>query len=232
MGKTIGLIGGTGKIGQGLALRWGLARESVIIGSRKKEKASIISQQINERIGEELVIPKTNAVCVEESEIIILTVPFEHLIDTITPIIGLLTENHIIVDVTVPLKPFRKGKMVDVLSESELGAKSATELLRNHIPPEIPIVGAFKTVSNTILLDTNRVPTLNQDIYIFGSNKSVKRVISDKVKLIKFLKPVDGGSILSARHIEHFTAFLIGLNRRYKTHDCGFSVTRLIDKAW
>ncbi|MFX0087369.1 MAG: NADPH-dependent F420 reductase [Candidatus Hodarchaeota archaeon] len=232
MEKKIGLIGGTGPIGQGLALRWGIAGESIILGSRQQDKADRISQQINDKLDSNLIIPRTNKKCIEEADIIIITVPFNHLISTIKPFTKLLTEDHIIVDVTVPLKPFQKGKMIDLLSESEIGAKSATELLNKITPSEIPVIGAFKTISNRILLDVDRLPILTQDVFIFGHNEAAKNIIKEKITLIRNLRPVDAGSVLSARHIEHFTAFLIGLNRRYKTHDCGFSVTGLTDRLW
>jgi NADPH-dependent F420 reductase len=202
------------------------------LGSRQQEKANRISKQINEKLDENIIIPRTNKGCIEEAEIIIITVPFDYLISTITPLTKLLTKNHIIVDVTVPLKPFKKGKMIDLLSESDIGAKSATELLKSIIPSETPVVGAFKTISNRILLDVKRLPILTQDVFIFGHNNAAKHIIKEKIIIIKNLRPVDAGSTFSARHIEHFTAFLIGLNRRYKTHNCGFSVTELTDRSW
>ena len=122
--------------------------------------------------------------------------------------------------------------MVDVFPELEHGVKSASELLRKVIPKDVPLVGAFKTLSNATLQDIDRLPVLNQDVFIFGHNKAAKHIIKEKIALIKNLRPVDAGSTSSARHIEHFTAFLIGLNRRNKTHDCGFSVTGLTDRLW
>ncbi len=232
MTKVIGMIGGTGPQGQGLALRWGLAGEPVIMGSRQQEKADRISAQVNEKLGEDLVIPRTNEACIKESDIILCTTPFDYIVKTITPFVKYFTADHIIVDVTVPLKPFEKGKMIDLLPELEQGAKSATELLRKVIPREVPLVGAFKTLSNATLQDIDRLPILNQDVFILGREKQAKHVVKEKTKLIKNLRPVDAGGTLSARHVEHFTAFLIGLNRRYKTHDCGFGVTGLTERDW
>lgn len=226
------MIGGTGPQGQGLALRWGLAGESVIMGSRQQEKADRISAQVNEKLGKDLVIPRINEECVIESDIILCTTPFDYIVKTITPFTKYLTADHIVVDVTVPLKPFEKGKMVDLLPELEQGAKSATELLRKVIPAETPLVGAFKTLSNSTLQDIDRLPVLDQDIFILGRDKQAKHAVKEKAALIKNLRPVDAGGTLSARHIERFTAFLIGLNRRYKTHDCGFNVTGLTEREW
>jgi NADPH-dependent F420 reductase len=232
MTKQIGIIGGTGPQGQGLALRWGMANEQVILGSRQREKAIKIAQIVNEKLGEEIIIPRTNEACIKESDIILITIPFDSLLKTITSFANILSPEQIIVDVTVPLKPFEKGKMVDLLPEKNLGAKSATEFLRNIIPSETPIVGAFKTLSNAILQDIDRFPFLNQDIYVLGKDKRAKHVVKEKASLIKKLRPVDAGGTLSARHIEHIVAFLIGLNSRYKTHDCGFTVSSLPVKEW
>ncbi len=227
MSLQIGMIGGTGPQGQGLAIRWGLVNEKIIIGSRSQEKAKVISNQVNEKLGKELCIPRINEDCVKESEIVLLTVPFEHVISTLKPLIPLFTPKHILVDVTVPLKPFEKGKMVDILPENQIHAKSATELLRDILPDDVPVVGAFKTLSNAILRDIDRLPELNQDVFILGREKEAKRIIKQKAELIHNLRAVDAGGTLSARHVERFTAFLIGLNVRYKTHDCGFMVTGL-----
>ncbi|WP_455463841.1 NADPH-dependent F420 reductase [Candidatus Hodarchaeum mangrovi] len=230
MSLQIGMIGGTGPQGQGLAIRWGLVNEKIIIGSRSQEKAKVISNQVNEKLGKELCIPRINEDCVKESEIVLLTVPFEHVISTLKPLIPLFTPKHILVDVTVPLKPFEKGKMVDILPENQIYAKSATELLRDILPDDVPVVGAFKTLSNAILRDIDRLPELNQDVFILGREKEAKRIIKQKAELIHNLRAVDAGGTLSARHVERFTAFLIGLNVRYKTHDCGFMVTGLPKK--
>jgi NADPH-dependent F420 reductase len=233
MAKIIGMIGGTGPQGQGLALRWGMAGESIIMGSRQQEKADRISAQINEKLGKDLVIPCTNETCAKESDIILCTTPFDYIVKTITPFLKYFTADHIIVDVTVPLKPFEKGKMVDLLPELEQNARSASELIRKVIPRDVPLVGAFKTLSNVILKDIDRFPVLNQDVFIFGSNKQSKHVIKEKAALIKNLRPVDSGGTLTARHVESFTAFLIGLNQRYKTHECGFKVTGLpAERDW
>ncbi|MHA1228711.1 MAG: NADPH-dependent F420 reductase, partial [Candidatus Hodarchaeales archaeon] len=217
---------------QGLASRWGLADEVVIMGSRSQEKANRISTQVNEKLGKKVVIPKTNEECVKEANVILLTVPFQYAVSTLEPLLKYFTSDHILVDVTVPLKPFEKGKMVDVLPESDIGAKSATELLRKIVPKEIPVVGAFKTLSNSTLQDIDRLPVLNQDVFILGKDKEAKSIVKEKAELIKNLRAVDAGGTLSARHVEHFTAFLIGLNKRYKTHDCGFIVSGLTSKNW
>lgn len=233
MSKTykIAMIGGTGPQGQGIALRWGLAGEPIIMGSRKQEKADTISAGVNKQIGKELIIPRTNEKAVEEGDIILLTVPFSFAKATLEPFIPLFTDEKILVDVTVPLKPFKKGFMVDVMSDEDIGAPSATELFQSMLPNN-PVIGAFKTMSNAVLQDVEKFPTLEQDVYIFGKNKQAKSIVKEKAALIKNLRAVDAGSFKSARHVERFTAFLIGLNRRYRTHDCGFTVSGLPEKEW
>ncbi|MHA2237718.1 MAG: NADPH-dependent F420 reductase [Candidatus Hodarchaeales archaeon] len=232
MGRNIGFIGGTGPLGKGLALRWGLAGEQILMGSRKQEKAEKIAAEVNNILKEDLTVPLTNQVCVNEADIILITTPFEYATSTLKSLLPAISHEKIIVDVTVPLKPFERGKMVDILLPSDFGAQSGTELIRKIIPKEIAVVGAFKTLSNSTLQDIDRIPQLDQDVYIFGKDKNAKSIVKEKAELIKNLRAVDAGGTLSARHIEHFTAFLIGLNRRYKTHDCGFTVTGLTQRDW
>ena len=232
MAEKIGLIGGTGPLGQGLALRWGLEGETVIIGSRQQDKADKISLEINTKLNSQVIQPMTNEDCIQEADIILISTPFNFMIKTLEPLLSHLSEDKIIVDVTVPLKPFEKGKMVDLLTPVDLNAQSATELLRKFIPSNIPVVGAFKTLSNSTLRDIDRLPTLEQDVFIFGKDKESKNRVKNKALKIRNLRPVDAGGTLSARHVERFTAFLIGLNRRYKTHDSGINVSGLPTRDW
>lgn len=80
--------------------------------------------------------------------------------------------------------------------------------------------------------DIERFTILDQDIYVFSKDKRAKHIVKEKASLIKKLRPLDAGGTLSARHIEHMVAFLIGLNIRYKTHDCGFTVSGLPVEEW
>lgn len=231
MDRIIGMIGGTGPQGQGLALRWGLAGEKVIMGSRKREKADRIAAEVNAQLGKDLIIPRVNEKCVEEANVILLTTPFEYALQTLKPFIPLFDENKILVDVTVPLKPFEKGKMVDMLSPEEIGAPSATELFHRELTG-IPVIAAFKTLSNSTLGAVDELPVLNQDVFVFGKNKEAKTIVKEKVELIKNLRAINSGSFKSARHVERFTAFMIGVNRRLKTHHSGFTMTGLAGRSW
>lgn len=231
MDRIIGMIGGTGPQGQGLALRWGLAGERVIMGSRKREKADRIAAEVNAQLGEDLIIPRVNEKCVEEADVILLTTPFEYALQTLKSFIPLFDENKILVDVTVPLKPFEKGKMVDMLTPEEIGAPSATELFHKELSG-IPVIAAFKTLSNSTLGNIDELPVLNQDVFVFGKNREAKLIVKEKVELIKNLRAINSGSFKSARHVERFTAFMIGVNRRLKTHHSGFTMTGLADRSW
>ena len=73
---------------------------------------------------------------------------------------------------------------------------------------------------------------MNPEDFIKLSSKEAKHIVKEKVTLIKRLNPVDAGGTLSARHVERFTAFLIGINVRYKTHDSGITITGLPPRDW
>ncbi|MHA2055219.1 MAG: NAD(P)-binding domain-containing protein, partial [Candidatus Hodarchaeales archaeon] len=83
MSRNIGFIGGTGPLGKGLALRWGLAGEQILMGSRKQEKAEKIAAEVNNFLKEDLTVPLTNQVCVNEADIILITTPFEYATSTL-----------------------------------------------------------------------------------------------------------------------------------------------------
>ncbi|MGH9778457.1 MAG: NAD(P)-binding domain-containing protein, partial [Candidatus Acidiferrales bacterium] len=72
----IGLLGGTGIEGKGLALRFAHARASVILGSRSRERAAAVAQELNQRLGRESIQPAENREMLSQSDLVLLTVPF------------------------------------------------------------------------------------------------------------------------------------------------------------
>ncbi len=227
MSAKIGLIGGTGPQGQGIALRFGLAGEKINLGSRQEEKGLRIATEINEKIGKDLMVGMENSQAVTESDIVLLTIPISKdpqnaekwLIEFVSSLTDHLKSSAIFVDVTVPLV-FEKGFVgLHTLSEP-----SATEVLRKKVIPEdIPVVGAFKTLSAEKLNDTVTYPTLEYDVFICGP-KEPKKPVFEIAKKIPNLRPVNAGGTKYARYCEMLTAFAIGINKRYKIKDSGYRI--------
>ena len=85
---SVGLIGGTGEEGRGLALRWSSAGAKVTIGSRSVERAELAASEINQVLGGSYLFHGTNKQAIEGAEIVLLTVPFEHAASTLDARIG------------------------------------------------------------------------------------------------------------------------------------------------
>jgi NADPH-dependent F420 reductase len=205
----IGIIGGTGEEGRGLALRWALAGAQVTIGSRTIEKANEAAAELNQAIGSEKIRYATNEDAVKEAEFILLTVPFDHAASTLETLKAHFRADAILIDITVPVS-FEQGRVRYV----ELAEGSASEHLKTRLPETIALVAAFKTEPAHLLVDANA--KLDCDTFIASDSKEAKAQVIEAIKHIEGLRPVDAGTLYSARCLERMTVLLIGINRRNK----------------
>ena len=149
----VGILGGTGPEGRGLALRLSQAGVPVIIGSRNPEQAALKAEELRFRLKEEGgpgadIGGRENSGVVEASDILIIAVPFEHAAGLLESCRGRLRQGQILVDVTVPLQ-FRSNR----LELRSLPEPSASEHLAKVLPEGVPLVAAFKTIPAHLLED-------------------------------------------------------------------------------
>src|SRR5262249_14643590 len=107
---AVGLLGGTGPEGRGLALRWAMAGARVTIGSRSIDRARAAADELNQRIGRPLIGGEENDVVARESEFVLVSIPFEHAAPTVEAHQDDFTARAILIDATVPLA-FEKGRV-------------------------------------------------------------------------------------------------------------------------
>lgn len=204
----VGLIGGTGEEGRGLALRWAMAGAQVTIGSRSAERAKEAADELNHLLGREAIRSGDNRQAVAASEMVLLTVPFDHATSTLEAHLGDFQEGSILIDITVPVS-FEKGARYVEPAEG-----SASEHLKARLPESIPLVAAFKTEPAHMLLDP--AAKLDCDTFIASDSKEAKARVIEAVRFIEGLRPVDAGTLASAGTLERMTVLLIGINRRHK----------------
>ncbi|MFQ6051177.1 MAG: NADPH-dependent F420 reductase [Candidatus Hydrothermarchaeota archaeon] len=204
----IAIIGGTGKQGMGLAMRFCIAGERVIIGSRNAEKAKKASEIIKEKIKDANVIGLTNEEATERGDIIIVSVPYKALKNILKSIKPFLKEDHVVVDVTVPL-------------DGDI-SESASEMARKILPHYVKLVSAFKNASAKSLLDTEK--PVDSDIIVCGDDKKSKEKIMELAEKIDGVRAIDGGSLKNSRIVEGITSLLMDINKRYKGH-AGIRIT-------
>lgn len=222
--KRIAIIGGTGDQGKGLALRWALAGFEVIVGSRAAERAHDAAQEMTELLAKsgapEIVINGAhNTEAAANAAIIALTVPFAAQIATLKEIRGHLQPGTVLIDVTVPLEPAVGGKPTRMLG---VWAGSAAEQCKEQVPDTVQVVSAFHNVGAEALADLSH--EVECDVIVCGDKKETKESIRPLVAAIPGCRFVDGGPLANSRTVEAFTALLIGINIRYKTHS-GIRIT-------
>ena len=216
----VGLIGGTGEEGRGLALRWALAGARVVVGSRAIEKAKATAQELNAAIGGERILGETNQAAIAGSEFVLLTVPFAHAASILEGHRQDFREGAILIDITVPAS-FEQGRVRYI----ELPEGSASEHLQTLLSEKIPVVAAFKTEPAHLLAEVHEA--LDCDSFVASDSKEAKTRVIDAIKFIKGLRPVDAGTLYSARALERMTVLAIGINRRYKIKTARYRVIGL-----
>jgi len=217
---TISVIGGTGALGLGVALR--LAREGVpiTIGSRDAARAQAAARDASERLPGASFEGLDNGAAAERSDIVILTVPFRSQSETLSNLKNHLHAGQIVVDTTVPLAAAVSGRATRMLG---VWQGSAAQQAQEMVPDGVRVVSALHTVSAEMLRDLGH--TLDEDTIVCGK-KADKAPVMELIARIPGLRPVDGGGLENSRTTESLTALLIGINARYKTH-AGIRITGL-----
>lgn len=203
--KVIGVLGGTGEQGKGLATRFAAAGLNVIIGSRTAERASDVAREIGETIR-----GMSNADTAQESDIVIVAVPWDGHRELLESMAGLLT-GKIVVDCVNPLG-FDKGGAF-ALDVPEGSAAQQAQL----VLPGATVTAAFHHISAKLLLDPE-VTSIEGDVLVVGDDREATDTVQELASKIPGMRGVYAGKLRNAGQVEAFTANLISMNRRYKGH--------------
>ena len=215
--KTIAVIGGTGKEGGGLALRWAYAGYPIIIGSRSAEKAEQAAAQVNELLGKQAALGMDNPSAARQAELIVVSVPYAAHQDTLNAIKAEVT-GKVVVDVTVPIQPPNFSTVH--LPEGRTAAEEARALLGEGVR----LVSAFQNVSAVHLKDLNH--PVNCDVLVTGDDAEAKQEVIALAEAAG-MHGIDAGPLVNAIVAESLTPMLVGINRRYKVKSAGIRITDL-----
>lgn len=222
MSRRIGILGGTGPEGSGLAYRWARAGEEVLIGSRDAQRAADAAAQIRSRIGASAKIDGSeNANVAQQCEVVLLTVPFVGHAALLKQLKGDWKEGTVVIDTTVPLAAAVGGAATRMLG---VWQGSAAEQARELLPASVGVAAAFQNLGAEQLSKDDPVDC---DILVCSDDENAKRIAFELAGKIPGARPVNGGKLENARIVESLTAFLIGINIRYKVHAAGIRFTGL-----
>jgi NADPH-dependent F420 reductase len=205
----IGFVGGTGPDGMGLALRFAMAGNPVLIGSRNARRAQDAADSVTALADGLRVAGALNEEVCIESDVVFVTVPYAGHQPTLESNRYRLQEK-IVVDVVVPLEFGRGGARAIEVPEGS-AAQQAQAIL-----PESRVVGAFHNVSADELLKP--AARVDSDVIVCSDDAEAKSQIMRLAEVIDGVRAVDGDGLHNSRYVEQFTAMLININRIYKTH--------------
>lgn len=205
----LGFIGGTGPEGRGLALRFAMAGEQVLIGSRDGARAGEAAESLSPSVPPGSVRGALNPAVASQSDIVFVAVPYAAHRDTLASLKEHLG-GKVVVDVVAPLA-FSRGRARAVPVEEGSVALQAQAIL-----PRSKVVAAFQTISAHDLLVPDKA--IDSDVVVCADDDEARKVVMKLAETIRGLRAVNGGGLENARYVEDFTALLLNINRIYRAH--------------
>jgi NADPH-dependent F420 reductase len=213
----IAILGGTGDIGEGLALRWGHDSDhDIVIGSREPEKAREAAESYAAELDERGVDAKLtgfeNAMAADRADVVVLAIPPYHVADTVEHVADSLADGDIVVS---PATGMQRDEAGFHYHQPEAG--SVTALAAGAAPDGVAVVGAFHNLAAGRLSDLDT--DLGIDTLVIGEDEDAKATISGLAEDIDGLRALDAGGIANAAEIESVTPLLINIG----VHNDGLS---------
>lgn len=215
------IIGGTGALGFGLALRWGRAGVPIVIGSRDAARAVEAAERARAAMPDASYEGYGNAEAAAKAEVVLLAVPFRNQSETLTNLKTTVQPGQLLIDATVPLAAAVSGRATRMLG---VWQGSAAQQAQEMVPEGVRVVSALHTVSAALCTDLDH--ELDEDILVCGDKREDKERAIELIGRIDGLRGVDAGRLEMARIAESLTALLISINVRHKTH-AGIKITGL-----
>jgi 8-hydroxy-5-deazaflavin:NADPH oxidoreductase len=210
----IGIIGGTGSEGRGIAVRWARAGHDVFVGSRDAARAAAAAGELSATAGRALQ-GGDNAACVAHGEVVLLAVPYGAHGDTLRALAPGL-KGRVLIDITVPLKPpqvrtvhLPPGNAAAIEAQAIVGA-------------ETRVVATLHHVSAAHLADPDH--EIDCDVLLCGDDGPAKEMVAGLLRDLA-LTPIDVGPLANAVALEALTPVLLHINRAHKIAGSGIRVT-------
>jgi 8-hydroxy-5-deazaflavin:NADPH oxidoreductase len=210
---VIGVLGGTGDQGRGLARRLSLAGHRIIIGSRDAGRAAAAASGLG---GGPLLDGGLNHDAATEADVVIAAIPWEGHKDLLADLAGALA-GKVVVDCVNPMGFDARGAYAIRVPEGSAAEQAAAVL------PDSRVVGAFHHVSSVLLLDPE-VDEIDMDVLVLGDDREATDLVQALAARIAGMRGVYAGRLRNCGQVEALTANLVSVNRRYKAH-AGLRIT-------
>lgn len=211
---TLAIIGGTGKEGNALALRFARAGMRVLIGSRDALKAQNAAHEMNQRIGAANVEGYSNRDAALRADLVLLAVPYAGMQPILAEVRDAV-QNKIVINLAASLDPERKSRA------KPPAAGSVTAEVQQFFGAAVKVVAAFQNISPEKLeaVDTQ----IDSDVLVCGGDKASRESVIDLIKKIG-IAAFDAGGLANAVAVEALTAVLIAINLKYKVRGAGIRI--------
>ena len=217
---VLAILGGTGKEGSGLAVRWAHAGYPVIIGSRDGARAQATANELATLIDKNAKLSGANNLeAATKAQIIVLAVPYNAQLATAQEVRAAL-DGKLLIDVTVPLVPPK----VDRVQLPEGG--SAVVRLQQLLGPQVQVVSAFQNVSAHHLKELGH--PIDCDVLICSDSAEAREVVVALAKAAG-MRGINAGALANSAAAEALTSLLIAINKRYKVPSSGIRITGIPD---
>lgn len=211
--ETVAILGGTGDLGTGLAIRWSKAGYKIVIGSRTQDKADAAVTALKEISPDTPAEAMENAAAAAAGDIVVLTVPAAHQISTLEAVRGDLN-GKILIDVTVPLVPPKVGT-VQLPEEGSAGKRA-----QDFLGEDVHVVSAFQNIAAHLL---QQDVAIECDVLVAGNNKEARQRVIDMIAEAG-MHGWHAGPIANAAAAEALTSILIQINRSGMVSHSGIKI--------
>jgi len=205
------IVGATGDLGFGLALRLAAAGVPVTIGSRDAERAAAAAERVRAAVTDADVRGAANPEAVAGAELVVLSVPFASQAAMLRSLRDALRPGATLLDATVPLATAVGGRATRTLGVPQ---GSAAQQAQELVPDGVAVVAGLHTVAATHLADLDH--RLDEDVLLCGDDRAATARVAGLLARIPGLRPVDVGRLELARVTEQLTALTIAINARHK----------------
>jgi len=220
----IGIIGGTGGMGKGFALRW-CNKHEMLIGSRDSARASNTADEYTKTAKETFnnesvsILGKDNLSVAKESDVLVLSIPYDNIDTTCSELLPNVSDNCVVISPIVPMTKTDVGFECVAIKENKPFSHQTVE---KHMKDKTKLVSAFHVISEKKLV--NPTLALDYDIFVCGDSKESVEVVNGLINEIEGLRPIYLGPGTLSYLVEMSTPLLLNAMIRNKMKNPGIKI--------